>query len=85
MHCFCFEEGLQCLVQVNKIRVAFVKDPRVGGLKLRVAAVWTWNTPIRRVLLTLTISHLNLKLDIISDIAVLPHEEFHCHWVLPSQ
>ena len=71
----CFEERLQCLIQVHEVGVTLVEDPRVRGVLLRVAAMRAGNAAIRRVLLTLTIGHLDLELDVVPDIAILPHQE----------
>ena len=71
-------------MQVHKVAVSFVDDPWVRANSIEVGTcVWTDQTlSLSLIFMALVISHLNLKLNVVSNIGVLPHEELKANRVL---
>ena len=57
-------------MQVDEVTVALVDDPRVGSYLIKVGTgMWTDQTlALASILVSLVICHLNLELDVISNV-----------------
>ena len=57
-------------MQVDEVTVALVDDPRVGSYLIKVGTgMWTDQTlALASILVSLVIGHLNLELDVISNV-----------------
>ena len=57
-------------MQVDEVTVALVDDPRVGSYLIKIGTgMWTDQTlALASILVSLVIGHLNLELDVISNV-----------------
>jgi len=72
-------------MQVYKVTVALVNDPLVGTcLVIEIGTrMWADQTlPLSGIFVAFMISNLYLKLNVVTNVGVLPHEEFDTDWVL---